>query len=228
MSPTVLLLLSTLTVQGSGCDDFMKTTVRNLLDSIHIEKTSGFPQVFPKNYVVSHYFNDSALCNEPCCVFSAAAFLSNSWSQLFQHLSRVHLKTRFIRELIVTLDDIAKEKIPDRLDISGFPSVESSPEGLLSFTSSLFTRWLDLDCAFGEHHCIFPTPSEEDQENPPLDEEQNVENHEHVDEQQPEIKGETAKSQLDPGPTNGYRESLFPGCSHWTFSFLWITSSLIW
>lgn len=23
------------------------------------------PQVFPKNYVVSHYFNDSALCNEP-------------------------------------------------------------------------------------------------------------------------------------------------------------------
>lgn len=23
------------------------------------------PEVFPKNYAVSHYFNDSALCNEP-------------------------------------------------------------------------------------------------------------------------------------------------------------------
>ncbi|XP_016321927.1 uncharacterized protein LOC107673023 isoform X2 [Sinocyclocheilus anshuiensis] len=213
MSPTVLLLLSILTVQGSGCNDFMKTTIRNLQDSIHIEITSGFPQVFPKNYVVSHYFNDSALCNEPCCVFSAAVFLSNSWIQLLQHLSRVHLKYRFISELILTLDNIAKE---------------SSPEGLLSFTSSLFTRWLDLDCAFGEHHCIFPTPSEENQENPPSEEEQNVENHEPVDEQQPEIEGETGKRQLDQGPTNGYRESLFPGCSHWTFSFLWITSSLIW
>ncbi|XP_016405035.1 uncharacterized protein LOC107737913 isoform X2 [Sinocyclocheilus rhinocerous] len=213
MSPTVLLLLSILTVQGSGCNDFMKTTIRNLQDSIHIEITSGFPQVFPKNYVVSHYFNDSSLCNEPCCVFSAAAFLSNSWIQLLQHLSRVHLKYRFISELILTLDNIAKE---------------SSPEGLLSFTSSLFTRWLDLDCAFGEDHCIFPTPSEENQEDPPSEEEQNVENHEPVDEQQPEIEGETGKRQLDQGPTNGYRESLFPGCSHWTFSFLWITSSLIW
>ncbi|XP_016347121.1 uncharacterized protein LOC107692550 [Sinocyclocheilus anshuiensis] len=228
MSPTVLLLLSILTVQGSGCDDFMKTTIRNLQDSIHIEETSGFPQVFPKNYVVSHYFNDSALCNEPCCVFSAAAFLSNSWIQLLQHLSRVHLKYRFISELILTLDNIAKEKIPDRPDISAFPSVQSSPEGLLSFTSSLFTRWLNLDCAFKEHHCIFPTPSEEDQENSPSEEEENVENHEPVDEQQPVIEGETGKRQFDQGPTNSYSESRFPGFSHWTFSFLWITSSLIW
>ncbi|KTF91140.1 hypothetical protein cypCar_00027840, partial [Cyprinus carpio] len=151
----------------------------------HAEKTSGFPQVFPKNYVVSHYFNESALCNET--------------------------------------------KIPDSPDVSDFPSVQSSPEGLLSFTSSLFTRWLDLNCAFGEHQCIFPTPSEEDQDNPPLEEEPNVENHEPVDEQQqPETEGETDKRQLDECPTNGYRESLFPGWSHWTFSFLWITSSLIW
>uniref|UniRef100_A0A8C1QP02 Zgc:174888 n=2 Tax=Cyprinus carpio TaxID=7962 RepID=A0A8C1QP02_CYPCA len=229
MSPTVLLLLSILTVQGSGCDDFMKTTIKNLQASIHAEKTSGFPQVFPKNYVVSHYFNESALCNETCCVFSAAAFLSNSWRQLLQHLSRVHLKYSFITKLIYRLDNIASEKIPDSPDVSDFPSVQSSPEGLLSFTSSLFTRWLDLNCAFGEHQCIFPTPSEEDQDNPPLEEEPNVENHEPVDEQQqPETEGETDKRQLDECPTNGYRESLFPGWSHWTFSFLWITSSLIW
>ncbi len=120
-----------------------------------------------------------------------------------------------------------KQKIPDRPDISAFPSVQSSPEGLLSFTSSLFTRWLNLDCAFKELHCIFPTPSEEDQENLPSEEE-NVESHEPVDEQQPVIEGETGKRQFDQGPTNGYSETLFPGFSHWTFSFLWITSSLIW
>ncbi|KAK2903142.1 hypothetical protein Q8A67_007855 [Cirrhinus molitorella] len=228
MSPTVLLLLSILTVQGSGCDDFMKTTIRNLQDSIRIEKTSGFPQVFPKNYVVSHYFNDSALCNEPCCVFIAAAFLSNSWIQLLQHLNRVHLKYSFISELIYTLENIAKEKIPDLPDISAFPSVQSSPEGLLSFTSTLFTRWLNLDCAFGEHHCIFPTPSEEDEENPLSDEEQNVENHKPVDEQQSVIEGEKGKRRLEQGPTSSYTESLFSGFSHWTFSVLWITSSLIW
>ncbi|XP_026140229.1 uncharacterized protein LOC113116343 isoform X2 [Carassius auratus] len=205
MSPTVLLLLSILTVQGSGCDDFMKTTIRNLQDSIHIEETSGF-----------------------CCVFSAAVFLSNSWIQLLQHLSRVHLKYRFISELVLTLDNIAKEKIPDRPDISAFPSVQSSPEGLLSFTSSLFARWLILDCAFKEHHCIFPTPSEEDQEISQSDEEENVENHGHVDEQQPVIEGETGKRQFHQGPTNSYSESLFPGFSYWTFSFLWITISLIW
>ncbi len=120
-----------------------------------------------------------------------------------------------------------KQKIPDRPDISAFPSVQSSPEGLLSFTSSLFTRWLNLDCAFKELHCIFPTPSEKDQENLPSEEE-NVESHEPVDEQQPVIEGETGKRQFDQGPTNGYSESLSPGFSHWTFSFLWITSSLIW
>ncbi|XP_056126386.1 uncharacterized protein zgc:174888 [Rhinichthys klamathensis goyatoka] len=225
MSPTVLLLLSILTVQGSGCNDFMKTTIRNLQDSVNIERRNGFPQVFPKNYVVSHYFNDSALCNEPCCVFSAAVFLSNSWSQLFQHLSRVHLKYRFISELIYWLDSIAKEKFPDRPDLSDFPSVQTSPEGLLSFTSSVFTRWLDLNCAFGEHNCIFPTPSEEDQENPK--EGENVENREPVDEQQPVIEGETGKIQLDRGPTNSFTKTRCTGFTHWSLSFLWIISSLI-
>ncbi|KAG1958347.1 hypothetical protein F2P79_006595 [Pimephales promelas] len=150
------------------------------------------PQVFPKNYVVSHYFNDSALCNEPCCVFSAAVFLSNSWSQLFQHLSTFHFKYKFIGELIYSLNSIAKEKFPDPPDISDFPSVQTSPEGLLSFTSSFFTRWLDLNCAFGEHNCIFPTLGEEDQENPK--EGENVENREPVDEQQPVIEGQTGKT----------------------------------
>jgi len=37
-------------VKIKGCNDIL-----NVLQ----------PQVFPKNYVVSHYFNDSALCNEP-------------------------------------------------------------------------------------------------------------------------------------------------------------------
>ncbi|XP_067305811.1 uncharacterized protein zgc:174888 isoform X2 [Pseudorasbora parva] len=204
----------------------MKTTIRNLQNSINIERTTGFPEVFPKNYVVSHYFNDSALCNEPCCVFSAAVFLSNSWSQLLQHLSRVHLKYKFISELIYMLDNIAKVKFPDRPDPSDFPSVQSSPEGLLSFTSSFFTQWLNLNCAFGEHHCIFPTPSEEDQGYPK--EGETVENHEPVEEQQPVIEGETGKMQLGPGPTNSYTKTLCTGFTHWSLPFLWITSSLIW
>ncbi|XP_048008270.1 uncharacterized protein zgc:174888 isoform X1 [Megalobrama amblycephala] len=227
MSPTVLLLLSILTVQGSGCDDFMKTTIRNLQDTINTERTNGFPQVFPKNYVVSHYFNDSALCNEPCCVFSAAVFLSNSWSQLLQHLSRVHLKYKFVSELIYELDNIAKVKFPEQPDLYDFPSVQSSPEGLLSFTSSFFTQWLNLNCAFGEHHCIFPTPNEEDQENPK--EEENVENREPVNDQLPVIEGEIkTEKQLDPGPTNSYPKTCCTGFTHWSLSFLWITSSLIW
>ncbi|KAK9960707.1 hypothetical protein ABG768_008548 [Culter alburnus] len=185
------------------------------------------PQVFPKNYVVSHYFNDSALCNEPCCVFSAAVFLSNSWSQLLQHLSRVHLKYGFVSELIYELDNIAKVKFPEQPDLYDFPSVQSSPEGLLSFTSSFFTQWLNLNCAFGEHHCIFPTPNEEDQENPK--EEENVENREPVNDQLPVIEGEIkTEKQLDPGPTNGYPKTCCTGFAHWSLSFLWITSSLIW
>lgn len=226
MSPTVLFLLSILTVQGSGCDDFMKTTIRNLQDSVNTERTTGFPEVFPKNYAVSHYFNDSALCNEPCCVFSAAAILSDSWIQLLQHLNRVHLKYRFISELTHTLDNIAKEKILERPDLSSFPSVKSSPDGLLFSTSSLFTRWLSLDCAFGEHPCIFPTPSEADQGNPASEEEENVENSEAVDEQRPLKEGETSKIHHD--PTNAHAESRSPSFSHWTVSVLWITSRLIW
>ncbi|XP_051576377.1 uncharacterized protein LOC127453755 isoform X1 [Myxocyprinus asiaticus] len=220
MSPTVLLLLSLLTVRGSGCDDFMKTTVRNLQDTINREKNTGFQQVFPKNYVVSHYFNDSALCNEPCCVFSAAVLLSNSWTQLLRHLSNIHLKHRFISELKLKLDEIADKKFLERPDLSTFPSIQSSPKDLLSFTSDLFSRWLNLDCAFGEHDCIFPTPSEEDQENLASEEEGNVDNSELVDVQEPVI----GKSQFDHVPTNGYTKSSFPGFSWWTLPFLWIAT----
>jgi len=39
---SVLLLLSILTVQGSGCNDFMKTTIRNLQDTVNNERTNGF------------------------------------------------------------------------------------------------------------------------------------------------------------------------------------------
>ncbi|XP_051576378.1 uncharacterized protein LOC127453755 isoform X2 [Myxocyprinus asiaticus] len=197
MSPTVLLLLSLLTVRGSGCDDFMKTTVRNLQDTINREKNTGF-----------------------CCVFSAAVLLSNSWTQLLRHLSNIHLKHRFISELKLKLDEIADKKFLERPDLSTFPSIQSSPKDLLSFTSDLFSRWLNLDCAFGEHDCIFPTPSEEDQENLASEEEGNVDNSELVDVQEPVI----GKSQFDHVPTNGYTKSSFPGFSWWTLPFLWIAT----
>ncbi|XP_051575699.1 uncharacterized protein LOC127453422 isoform X2 [Myxocyprinus asiaticus] len=200
MSPTGLLLLSILTVRGSGCDDFMKTTVQNLQDTINREKRIGF-----------------------CCVFSAAVLLSNSWTQLLWHLNNVHLKYRFISELKLKLDEIAKKKFLEPPDLSTFPSVQSSPEGLLSFTSALFSRWLNLDCAFGEHDCIFPTISEEDQENLVSQEEGNFDNSELVDVQEPVIEGEIGKRQFDHGPTNGY-ESSFPGFSRWTLPFLWIAT----
>ncbi|TRY59488.1 hypothetical protein DNTS_017880 [Danionella cerebrum] len=220
MSPTVLLLLSVLTVQGSGCDDFMKTTVRNLQDSIDSERTDGFPQVFPKNYIVSHHFNASLLCNEPCCVFSTAVFLSNSWIHLVQHLSRVHLKHRFINELIITLDNIAKKKIPEVPDLTGFPSYQSSPEGLLSFTSLLFTRWLNLDCAFGEDSCIFPTPSEEEPGDQAFVEKESVKV-----EEKPEPVIERISEKIH--QTNGFVTSQSSCLSCWTIPFLWITSSVL-
>nr|XP_055065737.1 uncharacterized protein zgc:174888 isoform X1 [Misgurnus anguillicaudatus] len=221
---TVLLLLSILTVQGSGCDEFMKTTVRNLQRTVDGEKTKGFPEVFPKNYVVSHYFNDSAVCNEPCCVFSGAVFLSNSWSKLLQHLNRVHLKYHLISELIYTLDILTKEKFQETPDIANFPSIQSTPEDLLSFTSSLFSKWLSLDCAFGEHRCIFPIPSEEDEEDLESKEEENREISEQVDEQKPVIEGQKSKRQLDLDPTSGYTELCFPGFFQWTLYFLWIAT----
>ncbi|XP_052003333.1 uncharacterized protein LOC127658209 isoform X1 [Xyrauchen texanus] len=223
MSPTVLLLLSMLTVRGSGCDDFMKATVQNLQGTINREKRIGFSQVFPKNYFVSHYFNDSALCNEPCCVFSAAVILSNSWTQLLWHLNNVHIKYRFISELKLKLDEIAKEKFLEPPDLSTLQSVQSSPEVLLSFTSALFSRWLNLDCAFGEHDCIFPTNSEEDQENLVSQEEGNFDSSELVDVQEPVKEGEIGKRQFDHGPTNGY-ESSFPSFSRWILPVLWIAT----
>lgn len=224
MLPTVLLLLSVLTVQGSGCDDFMKTTVRNLQNTINREKRTGFPQVFPKNYVVSHYFNDSALCNELCCVFSSAVFLSNSWIKLLQYLDRVHLKYMFVSELIYTLDKIAEEKFQEHPDLTTFPSIQSTPETLLSFTSSLFSRWLSLDCAFREHDCIFPITSQEDEDDDLESEEENMEDNKQMDEPQPIIVGEKGKIQLDPDLTSGYTELCFPGVSQWILSSLWIAA----
>lgn len=224
MLPTVLLLLSILTVQGSGCDEFMKTTVRNLQRTVDGEKTKGFQEVFPKNYLVSHYFNDSAVCNEPCCVLSGAVFLSNSWSKLLQHLNRVHRKYRLISELIYTLDKLTEKKFQETPDIANFPSIQSTPEDLLSFTSSLFSKWLRLDCAFGEHRCIFPIPSEEDEDDLESKEEENREISDQMDEPQPVIEGPISKRQLDYVPTSGYTELCFPGFFRWTLYFLWIAT----
>ncbi|KAI7806511.1 uncharacterized protein zgc:174888 [Triplophysa rosa] len=224
MIPTVLLLLSVLTAQGCGCDDFMKTTVKNLQNTINREKTTGFPQVFPKNYVVSHCFNDSAPCNESCCVFRSAVFLSDSWIKLLQYLDRVHLKYMFISDLIYTLGKIAEETFLETPDVTAFPSIQSTPETLLSFTSSLFSRWLSLDCAFGKENCIFPIPSQEEEDDDLISDEENMENNEQVDEHQPIIEGVKGKIQFDPGPTSGYTELCFPGVSWWTLSFLWIAT----
>ncbi|XP_072536835.1 uncharacterized protein [Salminus brasiliensis] len=168
MTPSVVLLLSMLILRGRGCDELKKGTVRNLQDSIRHENSIGFLEVFPKNYVVSH-FNASAQCQDQsatCCMFSKAVLLSHSWAQLLQHLERVHFKHRFISELKLMLDEISKEGFQETPDPSVFPSVNSSPGTLLTFTSSLLSKWLELNCPAGENACVFPTPftTEEEEE----------------------------------------------------------------
>ncbi|KAG9276038.1 hypothetical protein AMEX_G8291 [Astyanax mexicanus] len=168
MTPTVLLLLSMVyTVRGSGCNDLAKSTVNNLQTEIS-EKQTEFFTVFPRNYFVPR-FNDSTQCQDQtasCCLFSEVVLLSHSWAQLLRHLHRTHLMYKFITNLKIELDDISKEGFQDPPDPSDFPSVLSSPETLLNFTSSLLSKWLELNCPSGEKACIFPDPftSEEDEE----------------------------------------------------------------
>ncbi|KAJ8392828.1 hypothetical protein AAFF_G00070320 [Aldrovandia affinis] len=125
----VLVLLFLSLVQGRGCDDFMK----NVLKIKHV----GFREVFPKNYLISHHYNDSILCDsDPCCVLCAAAELSESWSQLRSFLWKENIKYDFIMELQEKLLHIAEGKV---LEYPDFPSVSSTPEALFNYTSALFS-----------------------------------------------------------------------------------------
>ncbi|XP_036451762.1 uncharacterized protein zgc:174888 [Colossoma macropomum] len=171
MTPTVLLLLSIFTVRGSGCKDLDKATVRNLQNNISNENNTGFPEVFPKDYVVPRHYSPSTQCHDQsamCCVFNEAAFLSHSWVQLLQQLEKIHLKRYFINELIQQLNDISKDAwcFQETPDPSVFPSVNSSPGALLTLTSSLLSRWLELNCPMGENACSFHSPctTEEEEE----------------------------------------------------------------
>ncbi|KAF5904475.1 folliculin, partial [Clarias magur] len=155
----VLLLLSVFTVRGSACDELQRQTVDNWQGSIKREEQKGFPEVFPKNYYVQHHFNGSTQCEDSCCVFSAAFLLSDSWKYLLQHIERVHMKHTFIVQLIVELDNIWKGSFQDPPNPSAFPSVNSSPRTLLTFTSDVFSNWLDLNCPDKNYSCVFASPA---------------------------------------------------------------------
>uniref|UniRef100_A0A3B3SNG2 Zgc:174888 n=1 Tax=Paramormyrops kingsleyae TaxID=1676925 RepID=A0A3B3SNG2_9TELE len=144
----VLVLLSALLVRGRGCDEILQESIKHQLIYIDEMGPDGFREVFPKDYEISHPYNDSLLCdNDPCCVFQAAADLSHSWFQLLLKLWRQHYRHPFIRELKRNLNQISNQ-------ISGIHStkanvVVSSPETLLNYTKAVFSKWLD-QCALTE------------------------------------------------------------------------------
>ncbi|KAK3551252.1 hypothetical protein QTP70_013977 [Hemibagrus guttatus] len=157
MLPTVLLLLSVFTVRGSACDDLNRAAINNLQDTIKNEEKTGFREVFPKNYYVQHHFNGSTQCEDSCCVSSAAFLLADSWKQLLQHIEWIHIKHRFISELISQLNEIWQTSFQETPNPSVFPSGPSSPRALLTYTSDVFSKWLALNCPV--EMCIFPSPA---------------------------------------------------------------------
>ncbi|XP_017570045.1 uncharacterized protein zgc:174888 isoform X2 [Pygocentrus nattereri] len=247
MTPTVLLLLSIFTVRGSGCKDLDKGTVRNLQNNISNENNTGFPQVFPKDYVVPRHYSPSTQCHDQsptCCVFNEAALLSHSWMQLVQQLERIHLKHRFITELIQQLNDISKDawSFQETPDPSVFPSVNSSPGALLTLTSSLLSKWLELNCPTGENACIFHShfPAEEEEEEEEekkeegsleggtgKEEEWNVPGERTVEDLS-YMKGERGKRWITVVPTNGYYGlAPSPGLLLCMLSFLRIITDVV-
>ncbi|XP_066539857.1 uncharacterized protein zgc:174888 [Hoplias malabaricus] len=160
MTLIVFLLLSIFTLRGRGCNEFHKGTARNFQHAINHEDNTGFPEVFPKNYVVP-IPNASSQCgsnsqSDKCCVFIEALVLSHSWTDLLHHLERIHLKYSFIIELIKKLDDISSDAWSQETpDVSAFPRVNSSPRQLLNLTSALLSNWLKLNCPKGEKTCDF-------------------------------------------------------------------------
>ncbi|KAG5271791.1 hypothetical protein AALO_G00184030 [Alosa alosa] len=169
MSPTVLLLLSTLIVRVYGCQDPdpIESEVRSLLKDIKANQPTEFRHVFPTNYYVSHRYNTSLLCNDkPCCVYPAAFLLCDSWSRLLKHLHEENYRYKFIDHLIKVLKKITEGKIQEMPDLSIFPLVPSSPDELLSFTAAVLSRWEELECPSSVSGCMFPTaaPDQEDEE----------------------------------------------------------------
>ncbi|KAJ8005104.1 hypothetical protein DPEC_G00143190 [Dallia pectoralis] len=155
MSPSVLLLLSILTVQGRGCDKEVVNNLKIAVDQYH----AGFRMVFPKDYRISHHYSDNLLCNTgPCCVYQAAAVLSDSWAQLRKQLWPENHNLKFITDLMkamVSVDETTKifEECDDFLNL---PSFSSSPETLLNYTSSVFSRLLE-SCPTPVDSCCLPT-----------------------------------------------------------------------
>ncbi|KAI1885862.1 hypothetical protein AGOR_G00208140 [Albula goreensis] len=143
----VLVLLFTLLVQGRGCED---SEVTHLLNLINPRGHDEFKEVFPKDYMIRQHYNSSLLCDsDPCCLFRAAAVLADSWSQLLFRLHRVHIKYKLIMQLQKKLQDLTVMNFQESPDLSVFPLVSSTPEDLLSFTSTLFSR-LKQQCPLTE------------------------------------------------------------------------------
>ncbi|KAG7335856.1 hypothetical protein KOW79_000549 [Hemibagrus wyckioides] len=196
MLPTVLLLLSVFTVRGSACDDLKRAAIDNLQDTIKNEEETGFRKVFPKNYYVQHYFNGSTQCEDSCCVASAAFLLADSWKQLLQHIEWIHMKHKFISELIMHLNTIWKESFQETPNPSVFPSGPSSPRALLTYTSDVLSKWLALNCPV--EICIFPSPA------PQQEKQQSGTDREPVETQSVSVKeGEREKRWLTAAATNG-------------------------
>ncbi|KAL2084002.1 hypothetical protein ACEWY4_019520 [Coilia grayii] len=170
MSPIVILLLFTLIpyrVYGCPTSKY-RVTSGQLLRETKEKQTLEFRRVFPTNYNVTHRYSASLLCNDrPCCVFSAAVVLRDSWLQLLKHLREENYIYVFIRSMIDLLKNITEEhqqRFLEKPDLSIFPSVSSSPEALLSFTVDVLSRWEELKCPAGVRDCEFYTAAPEEEE----------------------------------------------------------------
>lgn len=158
MSLPGLLLLSSLIVHCSGCQ-FMLQSIKNIKTTIDSDSTS-FRMVFPKDYRVSHHYQDNMLCNtDPCCVFNSALFLQEAWSTLLDKLWPEHVNYSFIEDVRTALDDIAvdstnRQRFQEEKDI--FLKRYSSPEELLNYTSVLLSRRLVLGCSVPLDKCPLP------------------------------------------------------------------------
>uniref|UniRef100_A0A8C5D894 Uncharacterized protein n=1 Tax=Gadus morhua TaxID=8049 RepID=A0A8C5D894_GADMO len=149
----ILLLLSFLTVQCGGCDDFDMVTVKNLQSTIEAKPTEFVSITFL------------------CSVFPAAVFLLNSWTGLLPNLWDEHVNYLLISELKRSLDAIIQKNKHAETEISSFPSILSSPEQLLNFTSELFSCWIKVGCSESIKTCVPPTLAPilaERVEHPPL------------------------------------------------------------
>ncbi|XP_066568735.1 uncharacterized protein LOC136758366 [Amia ocellicauda] len=146
-----------------GDDQYSLGIIRHLL-TITEKQNSSFREVFPKNYRISHHYSTALLCTpDTCCVLRAAAVLSRSWTSLLSLLYRENLVYRFIEQTVETLHSLT-QRVQEPEDLSFLPSLSSTPEELLFFTSSLLVHWLELDCVDAASGCIFPTATTGEEE----------------------------------------------------------------